>query len=121
MMLNSEVFDKSNPQNVREWDRLPKIIKYFVDSNQKMIMDKIVRKVREKYGEAGIKDLVKSSGWRSDSGNRLVGGVANSLHLYGGAVDFLKVGIFKDTPIPTCCELQTIDSGKCWHVQLRRY
>ena len=107
-------------ENERVFQRLPPVIKYFIESQHKLIYEKVKTMVLKKYGENGIKCLVKSSGFRAPSLNAYVGGVSDSLHLWGCAIDFLKVGIFKDRPIPICNTLQIIDSGKCWHVQIRR-
>lgn len=122
-MKNNEVFDSvgiDGISNQKSWNKLPKILKYFISSTQKMILDKVERNIKEKYGEDRLKDVVKTSGFRSFDTNSRVGGVADSLHLFGCAIDFGKVGFFKDKPIPVCCELECIDSGKCWHVQLKR-
>lgn len=106
--------------NETAFNKLPVSLRYFIHSTQCQIVDKVKRKVIEKYGEDGLKSLVKTSGFRSVKTNSHVGGVADSLHIYGCAVDFAKVGIFKDKFVDLCCNLQLIDSGKCWHVQLRR-
>lgn len=119
-MKNDDYFDSSNQLNVDGWDKLPAVLKYFFGSQQNSIMDRVKREVRKRYGEDKLEDLVKTSGWRSVSGNSSVGGVADSLHLFGCAVDFAKKGFFANNPIPVCCDLQCIDSGKCWHVQFRR-
>lgn len=122
-MRNDEIFDSNGidgSYNKKAWDKLPKILKYFISSTQKMLMDKIERNVIEKYGKSGIESLVKTSGFRSIYTNNRVGGVPDSLHLYGCAIDFSKIGIFRYNPIPVCCELECIDSGSCWHVQFKR-
>ena len=106
--------------NKLAFNRLPTVLKYFIQSEHKILIDKVKNNVRSKYGEEGIKSLVKSSGFRAHSTNSRHNGVVDSLHLVGLAADFLKVGIFKDKPIPVCCNLQVIDSGKCWHVQFKR-
>lgn len=106
--------------NKEAFERLPTVIKYFVDSQQKLLCTKVKNKVLSEYGEKGLNDLVKTSGFRSHRTNSRHGGVVDSLHLYGCAADFLKKGIFKFTPIPVCCNLEVIDSGDCWHVQFKR-
>lgn len=111
---------RDGEDNEKAFNRMPSILKYFITSNQSMILERVKKKVGEIYGENGLKDLVKTSGYRSFSTNIRNGGVSDSLHLYGLAIDFRKTGIFKDKPIPTCCTLETIDSGKVWHVQYRR-
>lgn len=122
-MNNDEIFDSvgiDGISNKKAWDKLPKILKYFISSTQKMIFDKVERNIIEKYGQSRLKDLVKTSGFRSIDTNSRVGGVPDSLHLYGCAIDFKKIGFFKDNPVPVCCELECIDSSRCWHVQLKR-
>lgn len=119
----SDIYDRKGQDgidNQNGWDRLPTILKYFIRSQQISIIDRIKRKVSEKYGEAGIRDLVKTSGFRSFKTNSRIGGVSDSLHLFGCAIDFAKKGIFKDNPIPTCCDLECIDSKNCWHIQFKR-
>lgn len=116
-------FDKSGldgVDNQKAWDKLPNLLKYFINSTQKMIVDKVYKKVEKKYGKSGVESLVKTSGFRSYNTNKRVNGVVDSLHLYGCAVDFAKVGIFKNESIPVCCELECIDCGRCWHIQLKR-
>lgn len=122
-MNNDDVFDKvgiCGDYNKKGWNRLPTVLKYFISSTQKNLFDRIKRKVESIYGQDGVSSLVKTSGWRSFSTNTYVGGVSDSLHLFGCAIDFRKTGIFKDRPIPVCCELECIDSGKCWHIQFKR-
>ena len=122
MNLNED-FDtvgKDGIENKRAFDKLPVALRYFIHSTQSMIVDKVVRRVTEKYGEDGVKSLRKTSGFRAFSVNNRVGGVVDSLHLFGCAVDFAKDGIFKNKPIPVCCNLECIDSGVCWHIQLKR-
>lgn len=106
--------------NAEAFKRLPLVFRYFIESQHKILISKVRNRVRNLYGEEGLKDLVKSSGFRSYSTNVRHNGISDSLHLVGLAADFLKVGIFKDNPIPVCCSLECIDSGKCWHVQFRR-
>lgn len=122
-MRLDDVFDtcgQDGADNKKQWERLPLHLKYFIESTQKMIMQKIKNKVLQDYGENGLKSLVKTSGFRSITTNSRVGGVADSLHLFGCAIDFARVGIFKENPIPTCCNLQCIEESNHWHVQLRR-
>lgn len=118
-----ELYDKGGQDGVdneRAFNRLPNVLKYFIQSEHKILIDKVKNNVRNKFGEEGLKSLVKSSGFRAYQTNNRHNGVPDSLHLVGLAADFLKVGIFKDKPIPVCCNLQCIDSGKCWHIQFKR-
>lgn len=118
-----DVFDSvgiDGIDNKNAFDKLPVQLRYFIDSTQRQIVDRVKKKVEDLYGKDGIRDLVKTSGFRSIKTNTRCGGVADSLHLFGCAVDFAKKGIFKDKFIPLCCNLELIDSGACWHVQLKR-
>ena len=105
-MLMSEIYDnqgKHGVWNKEAYEKLPTMLRYFIDSTQKLITDKVYRKVKELYGETGVSDLCKTSGFRSIKTNCDCGGVPDSLHLFGCAIDFAKVGIFKDKTIYVCC------------------
>lgn len=106
--------------NQKAFQRLPTVCQYFVTSQQRLLCNKVKNNVVKLYGEEGLKSLVKSSGFRAYSTNNRHHGVVDSLHLWGCAADFLKVGIFQNISIPVCCNLQCIDSGKCWHIQFKR-
>lgn len=112
---------KLDTSNEVTFKRFPAVLRYFIQSQHNMIYQKVKTSVNKRFGEEGLKSLVKTSGFRSDLVNRTVGGVPSSLHLYGCAIDFKKVGIFKNQPIPVCESLEVIDSGKCWHIQIKRF
>ena len=62
-------------------------------NNLKHIRDKYLNPIREKWGSG----IIISSGYRSKELNRRVGGVENSNHLYGYAVDLVPInGNIKD-------------------------
>lgn len=118
-----DLYDKEGQDgidNENAFNRLPTVFQYFVQSEHKILIQKVVNNVKQKFGEKGVASLVKSSGFRAYKTNCRHNGVVDSLHLVGLAADFLKVGLFKDKPIPVCCNLQCIDSGKCWHIQFKR-
>lgn len=118
-----EIYDSvgiDGESNKLAFDKLPVSLRYFIDCSQRQIVDRVKKKVVEVYGEDGLNDLRKTSGFRSIQTNNRCGGVADSLHLFGCAVDFAKIGRFKNEFIKVCCNLELIDSGKCWHVQLKR-
>lgn len=111
---------KDGAENKAAYEKLPKSIQYFISSQQKLLCERVKRMVIRRYGETGLKDLYKTSGFRSVSVNTRHNGVSDSLHLWGCAADFSKRGIFSSSSIPVCSELQVIDSGDCWHIQFRR-
>lgn len=122
-MLNTDIYDNEGQDgidNAAAFNAFPKIMQYFIVSQQKVLFQKVENNVRKKYGQSGVDSLVKTSGFRSRVTNARNGGILDSLHLYGLAIDFAKTGIFKDKTIPGCCNLQVIDSGDCWHVQFSR-
>lgn len=122
-MKLEDVFDlqgQDGQENKAAFERLPKVLQYFITSQQNLLVTKVRKAVENKYGSEGLRDLIKTSGFRSHSVNARHNGIADSLHLWGCASDFRKHGIFKNNPIPVCCNLQVIDSGDCWHVQYRR-
>ena len=111
---------KDGIENKAAFEKMPRILQYFISSQQKLLTERVKKMVVRRFGEAGLNDLVKTSGFRCISVNTRHGGVPDSLHLWGCASDFVKRGIFSNQPIPVCPELQVIDSGDCWHVQFRR-
>lgn len=122
-MQIDEIFDsegQDGKDNKAAYEKLPRILQYFISSQQKLLTERVKKMVVRRYGEAGLNDLVKTSGFRSLAVNTRHNGVSDSLHLWGCASDFAKCGIFSSQPIPVCPELQVIDSGDCWHVQFRR-
>lgn len=122
-MLLTDIYDnqgQDGKDNIEAFEKMPKILQYFISSQQKLITDKIRRAVEKKYGHSGVADLHKTSGFRSVITNARHNGVSDSLHLWGCACDFAKNGIFAKQSIPVCCDLQVIDSGDCWHVQIKR-
>lgn len=63
--------------------------------------------------------FLPSSGWRSDSGNRAVGGVVDSDHIWGRARDFVPGPELSCPPVVCSAKYQVIPSRGCWHVRLR--
>ena len=124
MTMNLEdIFDnegQDGKDNKSAFEKMPRTLQYFISSQQKLLIERVKRMVFRRYGEPGLNDLYKTSGFRSVSTNSRHGGVPDSLHLWGCAADFSKRGIFSNQPIPVCSELQVFDSGDCWHIQFRR-
>ena len=122
-MKLDDIYDsegKDGIENKAAFEKMPRILQYFISSQQKLLTERVKKMVVRRHGETGLKDLVKTSGFRSVSVNSRYNGVSDSLHLWGCAADFSKQGIFIRQSIPVCPELQVIDSGDCWHVQFRR-
>ena len=122
-MQLDDIYDKEGQDgidNKAAFEKMPQILKYFISSTQKLIVARVIREVERRYGKNGVSDLVKTSGFRAHCVNARYGGVTDSLHLYGCACDFRKCGLFAVNPIPVCSELQIIDSGDCWHIQIKR-
>lgn len=122
-MQLDDIYDsegKDGIENKAAFEKMPRILQYFISSQQKLLVERVKKMVVRLYGETGLKDIHKTSGFRSVAVNTRHNGVPDSLHLWGCAADFAKYGRFASNPIPVCPELQVIDSGDCWHVQFRR-
>ena len=108
-------------ENKKAYEELPRIMQYFISSQQKQLSERIINGVRRKYGEAGVKALVKTSGFRSPSVTSRHHGVSNSLHHFGLAIDVRKCNPFlHDRPFEPCELVQVVDSGDVWHIQFKR-
>lgn len=118
-----EIFDnegQDGEENKKAFDRLPKILQYFITVQQKAITESVQRAAERQFGIVGLGGLVKTSGFRSRSTNERYNGKPDSLHLYGLAADFAKTGVYKDRFLKLCSNFTVIDSGDCWHVQFKR-
>lgn len=58
-------------------------------ANLKALCDRVLEPVRALFG----RPVIITSGYRSAALNRLVGGAADSQHLYGEAADFIVAGL----------------------------
>lgn len=122
-MLITDIYDKvgkDGQENEAAYKKLPKVLQYFISSQQNLLISRIIAQVKRRYGDAGVESLIKTSGFRAHSVNARYGGVIDSLHLFGCAADFSKFGLFKVVHPPICDQLQVIDSGDCWHIQFKR-
>lgn len=108
-----EIFD-NNSENLAAYNALPVTAQYFVTTQQKLLCEKIDKKVLEIYGPEAIKSLNKIAGFYiADNSD-------NMLHTFGMAADFAKTGLFAKVIIPTCCNLICIDKSTHWHVQFKK-
>lgn len=83
-MLIDEIYDKDGidgVDNKAAFERLPTVLKYFVETQQRLLCNKVKNRVLAEYGQKGIDDLVKSSGFRSHRTN-LRHGVLLILFIY---------------------------------------
>ena len=98
--------------NKKAFEMLPSCLRLAIKEAQNTI-NQAVRK-----SNPGRK-IVSTSGFRSPEVNSRVGGVVNSLHLWGFARDFR---FYPDEPEPFEVPefLECIKSKGCWHVQYRR-
>jgi len=123
-MKLSDVYDPEGQDgfsNRAAFETLPKPAQFFISSMQKQLTDRVERQCSKEFGIIGMGSLIKTSGFRSLDTNQRHRGAFNSLHLWGLAADFAKVGLFKDKFIKPCCgSIEVLNSGDCWHVQFKR-
>lgn len=122
-MHNDDVFDKEGidgKDNQESWDRLAKEWKYFYSSMQKILWEKICKANYAKYGEQGLKDLKKTSGFRSPKVTRRHLGKIDSDHHHAAAIDISKHGLYATNIPAACCNIMVIESKDCWHYQFKR-
>jgi len=110
-----EIYDNNNSDNLAAYNSLPVLAQYFVTTQQKLLCEKIDKKVLETYGPEAIKSLNKIAGFyiASNDDNCV-------LHTFGMAADFAKTGLFAKVAIPTCCNLICLDKQTHWHVQFKK-
>lgn len=80
------VYDHSEPSNCEAWKRLPLDFQEYITSKHNYLRNIVFECLENsKYNP------IFTSGFRSHAVNKSVGGVSDSLHLYGLAVDFILV------------------------------
>lgn len=114
-MKDTDIFD-SEGGHESAWSRVPASVKIAIEVYQSCLQREIDKRNPGKFRP--------SSGWRSDSGNRCAGGVADSRHLWGGARDFVPVDPGYRKPPVVCSSMFRVlrspvqGSFKCWHVEV---
>lgn len=78
------IFDDSEPSNCEAWKRLPCFFQDFIATKHVLLRDAVFALCKP----LKIKPIF-TSGFRSQAVNKACGGVADSLHLCGLAVDFI--------------------------------
>lgn len=79
-LIKSDTADKNNISNTPDINSLDNMLE---------LIFYVLQPLREKLG----KPIIITSGFRSAKLNKLVGGVSNSQHLWGQAVDFVVNGM----------------------------
>ena len=114
-MISTDIFD---PEGGHEhaWSRVPASVKIPIEVYQQCIQREVDKR------NPGM--FRPSSGWRSDSGNRRVGGVVDSRHLWGASRDFIPVDpSYRKPPIVCPSMFRVLRSPatgpfRCWHVEV---
>lgn len=94
MLKDIFVFDNSEPSNCESFKNLPSFFQDYITQKHSVLV-KVATKLCENQS---FKPLI-TSGYRSPSVNKKVGGVSNSLHLHGLAIDFICVTRLGDVPL----------------------
>lgn len=81
------VYDDSESSNIEAFKRLPVFFQEYITSKHALLRNKIVHACRMQD-----KKFRFTSGFRSHEVNAKVGGVEDSLHLFGLAIDFVSEG-----------------------------
>lgn len=113
-MRNNSPYDckgKYANSHKKAFQKLPLIFKSFI----KIAQTKIQKEVERLNPERKIRP---TSGFRSVTANYQIGGVIDSLHLFGLARDFAFDSIDKPLKVPP--DMECFKSKKCWHVQFSR-
>lgn len=111
-MKASSAYDCSEKLNQIGFKRLPAFFQLLVKQSQQKIQEAV-----EKYNPG--RKIRPTSGFRSVENNIKVGGVADSLHIFGLARDF-RFYSDESEPFKVPDSMICIKSTNCWHVQYKR-
>lgn len=85
------IYDDSEPSNCEAFKRLPPFFQDYITSKHADLRNFAIH-VLDKYGYKPI----FTSGFRSVAVNKKVGGVSDSLHIHGLAVDLILIDIYNN-------------------------
>lgn len=88
-MIDIFVFDKSEPSNCEAWKKLPSFFQEYITAKHENLRNYVFQLTKN----TPYKPLF-TSGFRSVRVNKMCGGVQDSLHIFGLAVDFVLVDKF---------------------------
>lgn len=114
-MIATDIFDPEGGHE-KAWKRVSPSVQIAIQGQQMLIQREISDRNGDRY--------IPTSGWRSDSGNRRAGGVADSRHLWGAARDFISSD--PDYRLPPLVDPRrflvlrspAIGPFRCWHVEV---
>lgn len=109
------VYDDKEPENIRCFKRLPVFFQEFITGRHASLRNKVVYACRQQG-----KQFKFTSGYRAPSVNQQIGGVIDSLHLYGLAIDFVSDGFDCEIANKLFNDVLFIDEKNHVHCQYRR-
>jgi len=111
-MKADDIYDPEVARHQEVFTRFGPTLALVISGYQEIIQVEVDRKNPGKFRP--------TSGFRAASHNSLVGGVPDSLHIWGMARDFVPVdGDFAHPPIVCERKFRLLRSARCWHVELR--
>lgn len=109
------VYDDSEPNNKQAFDRLPVFFQEFITSKHAQLRNRIVHCCRLQNCNFKF-----TSGFRSPTVNEKVGGVKDSLHLHGLAIDFVSKGFDCKKASAVFADTEFFDEQTHIHCQFKR-
>lgn len=109
------VYDDTEQDNITAFRRLPVFFQEYITGKHAVLRNKIVSACRQQN-----KQFKFTSGFRSPAVNAKVGGVVDSLHLHGLAVDFVSAGFDCDVANKLFDDIVFINEKNHIHCQFKR-
>lgn len=110
-MLPIDTYDPANPRHGQIFAKLAPAIQVAISCYQEQIQREVDTKNPGRFRP--------TSGFRCASENARVGGVPDSLHIWGMARDFVPVdGDFSREPSVCSRRYRVHRSPKCWHIEV---
>lgn len=107
-----EIYDFQVPRHGIVFARLGPVLQQAISTYQEKIQAEVDNKNPGRF--------VPTSGFRCASENQRVGGVPDSMHIWGLARDFAPVdGDFERGPVVCSRLFRVLKSHNCWHVEIK--